>query len=119
MDDFRALIEALSLCQGSFVLSNYPQDFIPPSDWQCIEIEITSSASGKGKVNSDRSKMSTQSELGERERTEVLWWVDRSGSARPDVARIMRQLQWPSDAGEIKGVLNGKRIEQLDLLAAF
>jgi hypothetical protein len=88
-----ALVECLDGCQGSFILSNYPQDFTPPENWHKVEIPITSSASGKGKVGADRSKMPTQASLGDRRRTEVLWWVDRSANARADVQRLYQKIK--------------------------
>jgi DNA adenine methylase len=93
IEDFKSLVECLDGCQGSFILSNYPQDFTPPDNWHKVEIPITSSASGKGKVGADRSKMPTQEALGDRRRVEVLWWVDRSANARPDVQRLYQKIK--------------------------
>jgi hypothetical protein len=61
---------------GSFVLSGYSAGDVP-SNWSCIEIPITSSASGKGKTRQDRSDDSVK-DFGDRSRVEKLWYLDRS-----------------------------------------
>ena len=45
-DNFKDLIEALEQCQGSFLLSCYPNDLCP-NDWERFEFEATMSASIK------------------------------------------------------------------------
>jgi len=63
LDDFAALCEALDNCQGSYILSNYPQEIEPKSAQQRIEINAVMSAAGGG----NRGK-----------RTEVLWVCNRA-----------------------------------------
>lgn len=75
--DLNLLIETLSHCHGSFILSGYSAGDVPPS-WSCIEIPVTSSASGKGKVRRDRSIGARPADLGDRSRVEKLWYLDRS-----------------------------------------
>ena len=100
IDDFKTLVDKLSNCQGSFVLSNYSQDFIAPSDWQKIEIETRCSASGKGKTRSeglDRNDKFANQNQGDRKRTEVLWFCDRSENIRHDLIDIAKKnttLDW-------------------------
>ena len=74
LDHLRALVETLDKCQGSFILSNYDQPGIVfPRNWERFEFRSTVTSSGKGKVNADRSRKATASELGNRERTEIVW----------------------------------------------
>jgi DNA adenine methylase len=62
-EDFEALIEVLKGIEGSFILSNYPNE-AAPKDWALIEIEATMSAKKvKGGIREKR--------------TECLWIVDK------------------------------------------
>jgi len=88
-----ALCDNLDSIQGSYILSNYPQEYEPKSAQQRIEISAAMSASAKGKVRSDRSKIATQEQLGDRERTEVLWICDRGKSDRPDIQKLLDSSQ--------------------------
>jgi DNA adenine methylase len=83
IDDYQRLIDALRDCQGSFVLSCYAQG-IEPEEWQQVDFDAYSSASGEGKVgkNRDKSKKASKASMGNRKRTESLWVVDRSKNAR-------------------------------------
>jgi len=92
-EDWIALCNKLDSIQGSYILSNYPQEYEPKSAQQRIEISAAMSASGNGKVCSDRSKMATQEQLGDRERTEVLWICDRGKSDRPDIQKLLDSSQ--------------------------
>ena len=92
-DDWIALCDKLDSIQGSYILSNYPQEYEPKSAQQRIEISAAMSASGKGKVRSDRSKIATQEQLGDRERTEVLWICNRGKSDRSDIQKILDRSQ--------------------------
>ena len=92
-DDWIALCDKLDSIQGSYILSNYPQEYEPKSAQQRIEISAAMSASGKGKVRSDRSKMATQEQLGDRKRTEVLWICDRGKSDRADIQKLLDSSQ--------------------------
>lgn len=77
MDDWAQLCDTLDRCQGSYILSNYPQSITPTSAQQCIEIEARmSAANGK-----DRGKVDTK-------RVECLWICDRSTGMRGDIAKI-------------------------------
>ena len=68
--DFQALVDTLAGCQGSFLLSNYPQaDAVIPQDWEAIQIQATSTA---GRVCYDRSQKADES-MQNRKRTEVIW----------------------------------------------
>jgi len=93
LDDWRALCELLDTIEGSYVLSNYPQEIEPASAQERIEVNVTSSASGKGKVgkNRDKSRAATAEELGDRARTEVLWVCDRSSNMRDELHRVVAQ----------------------------
>ena len=92
MDDWAALCKLLDEIDGSYVLSNYPQAIQPQSAQQRIEIKTTCSASGQGKTGKrNKSRKPTAAELGERERTEVLWVCDRSSAMRDDLKRVCRK----------------------------
>jgi DNA adenine methylase len=92
-DDWAELCIKLDSSEASYILSNYPQAIEPSSAQQRIEIKATMTASGAGKVNGDRSRKATAAELGNRERTEVLWVCDRSANARDDLKPVFRRLQ--------------------------
>ncbi|MFM6248498.1 MAG: DNA adenine methylase, partial [Dolichospermum sp.] len=47
LDEFKLLCETLDNIQGSYVLSNYPQEIEPQSVRQKVEIEAVMSAKGK------------------------------------------------------------------------
>jgi len=80
-DDWIALCDKLDSIQGSYILSNYPQEYEPKSAQQHIEIDATVSASANDK---NRSKV---------KRTEVLWICDRGKSDRPDIQKLLNQSQ--------------------------
>ena len=73
-EDYQALCDKLDNIQGSYILSNYPQEIQPDSAQTVIRIETTMSASGKGRVRSSTAKPSE----GENKRTEILWVCNRS-----------------------------------------
>lgn len=93
LEDWEALCRLLDNSQCSYVLSNYPQAIEPRSAQQRIEIKAIASSSGKGQVgaNRDKSRAATSEELGDRQRTEVLWICDRSANIRPDLMEIARR----------------------------
>lgn len=93
LDDWKALCNLLDTIQGSYVLSNYPQSIEPASAQQKVELKTLMSASGKGRTNTNRSIVPTQQELGDRQRTEVLWICDRSHKARKDLQHQLRYKQ--------------------------
>ncbi len=74
LDDWQALCDALDSCQGSYVVSNYPQSIEPASALERIEIQQLMSASG----NTKTAKLKTE----DKQRTEVLWVCDRSKQGR-------------------------------------
>ena len=88
-DDFASLIETLNTCQGSFVLSNYKQPGIP-EHWERFEFSSYCSASSKGRSgkNRDKARSATKAELGNVKRTEMVWRMDRSANARPEIQKI-------------------------------
>ena len=73
-EDYQALCDKLDNIQGSYILSNYPQEIQPDSAQTVIRIETTMTASGKGRVRSSTAKPSE----GENKRTEILWVCNRS-----------------------------------------
>ena len=81
IDDFELLCDTLDTIQGSYVLSNYPQEIKPQSAYQRVEIEAV---------------MSSKLVTGTREnnkRTEVLWVCDRSDNARNELKSIVNPRQ--------------------------
>ena len=81
IDDFELLCDTLDTIQGSYVLSNYPQEIEPQSAQQRVEIE---------------SVMSSKLSRGTREnnkRTEVLWVCDRSDNARNELKTVINSRQ--------------------------
>jgi len=92
-DDWQNLCDALDNCNSSYVLSCYPQEVEPKSAQQRLEVSTLCSASGSGKVGVDRGTFRTADEMGDRERTEVLWVCDRSSGIRSDLVNIARLEQ--------------------------
>jgi len=78
-DDWIALCDKLDSIQGSYILSNYPQEYEPKLAQQRIEISATMSASNsKDSEGKPREK-----------RTEVLWICNRGKSDRPDIQKLL------------------------------
>lgn len=93
LDQYKSLIEILSNCSSSFVLSHYDVlDVTIPNEWERYEIQSYSSSSGKGKINADRSRKATSEELGNMHRTEILWKVDRSKNVRKELVPVINKL---------------------------
>jgi DNA adenine methylase len=89
LDRLRALVETLDNCQGSFILSNYDQpEIVFPRNWERFEFRSTVTSSGKGQVNADRSRKATASELGNRERTEIVWRRFNRAPVRPEIQKL-------------------------------
>jgi DNA adenine methylase len=65
LDDWHRLCVVLDACQGSYILSNYPQEIEPQTAQQRIELDAVMSAAKD--VNGEK-------------RTEVLWVCNRSGA---------------------------------------
>jgi DNA adenine methylase len=93
IEDWQRLCDLLDSIQGSYVLSNSPQIIEPQSAQQRIEIAVITSASGQGKVgtNRDKSRAPTAEKLGDRQRTEVLWVCDRSANMRGELQKAVAQ----------------------------
>jgi len=90
MDDWSALCELLDSIDGSYVLSNYPQQIEPKSAQQRLEFRSVASSSSKGQTgkNRDKTRKANKEELGNRERTEVLWVCDRSHAMRDELTAL-------------------------------
>ena len=73
---YKDLIAALEAAKGSFVLSGYPNNYVP-KNWLLVEFKARMSAANGRK----RKSLDT-------ERTECLWVVDRSANARPEIKRL-------------------------------
>lgn len=113
--DFQALCDCLDNIQGSYILSCYPQEIEPQSAQRKIEIETLCSASGKGRVRSDKSRSAAQAELGNRKRTEVLWVCDRSANMRSELVPIAaKHVVGSSDAQQRSHL--PLRVAQLSLM---
>jgi len=88
IDDFNELTDLLRTIQGSFILSCYDFEGMRISDeWERVEIEAHCFASGKGKVNGDRSRRATTEELGDRTRTEILY-IKQSEEPRDEIKKL-------------------------------
>ncbi|MFM6602916.1 MAG: DNA adenine methylase [Dolichospermum sp.] len=85
LDEFKLLCETLDNIQGSYVLSNYPQEIEPQSAQRKVEIEAVMTA--KGKTNHDKSQDAIKQE--NNKRTEVLWVCDRSHVIRNDLKSVI------------------------------
>ena len=81
IDDFELLCDTLDNIQGSYVLSNYPQEIEPQSAHHRVGIEAV---------------MSSKLSIGTREnnkRTEFLWVCDRSDNVRNELKSIVNHRQ--------------------------
>jgi len=82
----QALVDALDKCQGSFMLSNYPQDDLRiPEDWERFEFDAI--ASSRGRVGYDRSQAMDESGQN-RQRTEVVWRRFNRLKPRPEIQAL-------------------------------
>ena len=88
--DYQDLCDCLDSIKGSFVLSAYAQG-IEPDYWKKLTFDAYCSVSGKGKTRDTRNvhKKQTQDKLGNRQRKESLFVVDRSIEAREDLYKIL------------------------------
>jgi DNA adenine methylase len=95
MNHFKALVDVLDTCQGSFVLSGYAA-CLPdiPAAWEVQTIDAYASSTGQGMTahygHARRTRAATADELGDRRRTEYLWRVDRSHTMRPELRALFR-----------------------------
>lgn len=89
-DDWIALCDLLDSIQGSYILSNYNQDYEPRSYDKKLTFDTASTALSTGKVHKarDRSRKSDAADIGNFKRTEVLWVCDRSGNMRSELKKI-------------------------------
>jgi len=78
-DDWIALCDKLDSIQGSYILSNYPQEYEPKSAQHRIEISATMTASKNENVD--------------KKRTEFLWICDRGKSDRADIQKLLDSSQ--------------------------
>lgn len=91
-EDFDRLVETLSNGQGSAMVSTYEQDasFARfPGVWRKASFSAYCTASGKGKVEADRSKKMDSADMGDRKRTEVIY-VRRSVKPREEILKLYR-----------------------------
>lgn len=88
LEDYRSLINALSKCMGSFLLSNYEQELEVPTDWEKFEFASYSSASGKGRIGADRSRKSSKQELGNTGRVEIVYKRLNSVPVREEIQKL-------------------------------
>jgi DNA adenine methylase len=70
----KALINTLSECKGSFVLSGYDNKYVP-KHWEKVTFDVVMSAT-LAKDNTDKK------------RTECLWIVDQSENVRPEIRKL-------------------------------
>ena len=57
LDDYRALINTLDGCEGSFMVSNYAQDVTIPDDWESFAFDASMSASRQIESRGKRVEM--------------------------------------------------------------
>jgi len=81
--DWIALCDKLDSIQGSYILSNYPQNYEPKTAQQRIEISATMTASN-GKTRGSKN---------ETKRIEALWICDRGKSDRADIQKLLDSSQ--------------------------
>jgi len=95
-EDHQQLCNALDNAQGSYILSGYDNPIHPKTFDERIEISTLCSASGKGKVgkNRDRRRAATSEEMGDRQRTEVLWIKDRSHNIRDELGVALQKQRY-------------------------
>ena len=112
--DFAALVDVLAHCEGSFILSCYPNvaadAYANGLGWERFEVDVVCHVSGQGKTRKgrDKTRAATKEELGDRRRTEVLWRVDRSDNARPELQEVWRAwarkgFRWGGDNRSYQG----------------
>lgn len=83
--DFYRLVYTLNDCQGSFILSGYPQkNIVFPEDWTRVDKDVICSA--KGRVGQDKSKKRDES-AENRQRTEALW-MRNSKPPRKEIQKL-------------------------------
>lgn len=97
--DFDALISTLVNIKGSALVSCYDHGLTVPDGWERHEIAAHCSASGKGKVNADRSRKATAEELGDRKRTEILLYKP-ADKPRDEIQRLYDSGKFDCFGGE-------------------
>ena len=113
-EQFEALCQMLNSCKGSFVLSTYKNDAIP-GQWTEHLFAAHCTASGKGKTQSarDTTRAAPAETLGDRKRTEHVYVVDRSDTARPELQKVWatwatKGFQWGGDSRNYSLAPNAK-----------
>ena len=102
--EFKCLIDALDNCNGNFILSCYKTDLEIPNDWEKFEFKSYCYASGKGKVNADRTRKSTKKELGDIDRTEIIY-------RRFNKVPVRTEIQKLYESGKFDCFYGGRQIE--------
>jgi len=93
-EDFQRLVDKLSTCQASFVLSCYANQAVP-EEWARVEFSASVSAAN------GRQRVSGQAKL---RSTEVVWVMDRSHAVRADIQpRLWTPSIGPYPIGRLKG----------------
>lgn len=94
-ENLLSLIELIKNSQGSFVLSGYENDYVP-IHWKVHKIKTRSWASCEGKTNffkdRDRTRKIESCKLGNREREECLWVIDRSENMRKELRSVCQTV---------------------------
>ena len=86
-DDLNLLIATLKNIDGSFILTGY-QNNSYPADWETYYIKTVNSASGKGKAGNNRNKSEMATDLGDREREEVILRKLSNKALRPEIQKL-------------------------------
>ena len=85
--DLAMLVNTLHKCQGSFLLSSYDHKIINSKNWERFEFKAHCSSSCKGKTaGHDKTKKAV--DIGERERTEIIWRRLNRVPVREEIQRL-------------------------------
>jgi DNA adenine methylase len=103
VDDLQALVDALDACQGSFILSNYPQRGVTmPDGWE--RHEFMAHASSRRRGGYDRSKKMDESDQN-RKRTEVVWRRLARVEPREEIRKLYASGAFDCFTGDQRGFL--------------
>lgn len=105
-DQYKELIGFLDKCfQGSFILSGYPNEFVPEK-WEKISFDTTCSAKGRGRtagldgsVQPDKTKKADESTQN-RKRTEVLWIRSNTVPVREEIQKLFNSGKFDCFTGD-------------------
>ena len=86
-DDLKALCEKLDKIQGSFILSNYYQDYIP-KHWEYFTIEAICSATGRVGQKDKSKKFEFKEGSVKNKRIEHLWRKKSSVEPRDEIKKL-------------------------------